>query len=66
MNIFDHFYEFWKLKKETMEKSEASSIVEIEKKYRIQYQQKIINRFYTKVLSESIVRFCTEFSVNGI
>ena len=49
-----------------MEKSEASSIVEIEKKYRIQYQQKIINRFYTKVLSESIVRFCTEFSVNGI
>ena len=36
-----NFYEFWKLKKETMDKSEASSIVEMEKKYRIQYQQKI-------------------------
>ena len=43
--IFDHFYEFWKLKKETMDKSEASSIVEIEKKYRIQYKQKTADAF---------------------
>ena len=44
-----------------MDKSEASSIVEMEKKYRIQYQQKITRRkfssFRSRNFPEGLVRF---------